>query len=55
MPGKLLALCDVDSNHLTERMNDAGAEANGIKGNHDFRELIARDDIDIVRFFVTNA
>jgi predicted dehydrogenase len=48
MPGKLLALCDVDKGHLDQRMRDAGGEANGIKGYHDFRELIARDDIDIV-------
>ena len=25
MPGKLLALCDVDKNHLAQRMNDAKA------------------------------
>jgi myo-inositol 2-dehydrogenase/D-chiro-inositol 1-dehydrogenase len=48
MPGKLLALCDVDKNHLATRMKDAGSEANGIKGYGDFRELIAREDIDIV-------
>lgn len=48
MPGKLLALCDVDAGHLANRMKDANAEANGIKGYHDFRELIARKDIDIV-------
>ena len=48
MPGKLLALCDVDSNHLAERMRDAGGEASGVKGYHDFRELIARPDIDII-------
>jgi hypothetical protein len=48
MPGKLLALCDVDAGHLANRMRDANAETNGIKGYHDFRELIARDDIDIV-------
>jgi predicted dehydrogenase len=48
MPGRLLALCDVDSSHLAQRMQDAGGEAAGIKGYHDFRELIARDDIDIV-------
>ncbi len=48
MPGKLLALCDVDKNHLAQRMKDAGSETNGIKGYHDFRELIAREDIDIV-------
>jgi myo-inositol 2-dehydrogenase / D-chiro-inositol 1-dehydrogenase len=48
MPGKLLALCDVDQNHLAERMKQAGGEAKGIKGYEDFRELIARDDIDVV-------
>ncbi|MCX6874348.1 MAG: Gfo/Idh/MocA family oxidoreductase [Verrucomicrobia bacterium] len=48
MPGKLLALCDVDSSHLAERMRDADAEKNGIKGYRDFRELIARDDLDII-------
>lgn len=48
MPGKLLALCDVDKGHLDARMNQANAAANGIKGYHDFRELIAREDIDIV-------
>ena len=48
MPGKLLALCDVDKNHLTEHMGNAGGEAQGVRGYHDFRELIARDDIDIV-------
>ncbi len=48
MPGKLLALCDVDKNHLATRMQDAGGEANGVKGYHDFRELLARPDIDIV-------
>jgi len=48
MPGKLLALCDVDKNHLNQRMKDAGGEANGVTGYHDFRELISRDEIDIV-------
>ncbi|MEO5712806.1 MAG: Gfo/Idh/MocA family oxidoreductase [Luteolibacter sp.] len=48
MPGKLLALCDVDSSHLAQRMQDSGGEAKGIKGYRDFREMIARDDIDIV-------
>jgi myo-inositol 2-dehydrogenase/D-chiro-inositol 1-dehydrogenase len=48
MPGRLRALCDVDSNHLAKRMQDAKADANGITGYRDFRELIARDDIDIV-------
>jgi len=48
MPGKLLALCDVDKNHLAARMQQAGGEANGITGYEDFREMIARDDIDVV-------
>jgi len=49
MPGKLLALCDVDAKHLAARQ--AQAAEKGIRGldtYHDFRELIARDDIDIV-------
>ena len=48
MPGKLLALCDVDKNHLANRMNDAKADENGVKGYHDFREVLARPDIDII-------
>ncbi len=48
MPGKLLALCDVDSKHLKARMNQAKAAENNISGYHDFRELIARPDIDVV-------
>jgi len=42
---RLLAVCDVDKTHLEE----AVAAARGkISGYHDFRELIARADIDIV-------
>jgi predicted dehydrogenase len=48
MPGKLLALCDVDKNHLANRMRETGGEEKGIKGYEDFRELIARDDIDVI-------
>ncbi|MFD0893236.1 Gfo/Idh/MocA family oxidoreductase [Luteolibacter ambystomatis] len=48
MPGKLLALCDVDQRHLDQRMQQAGGEAKGIKGYHDFREVLARKDIDII-------
>ncbi|MEM1083940.1 MAG: Gfo/Idh/MocA family oxidoreductase [Verrucomicrobiota bacterium] len=48
LPGPLLALCDVDSKHLERRMNQVGGEAKGVKPYHDYRELIARDDIDIV-------
>ncbi|WAC19214.1 Gfo/Idh/MocA family oxidoreductase [Luteolibacter sp. SL250] len=48
MPGKLLALCDVDRLRLEGRMKESGADANGIKGYHDFREVIAREDIDVI-------
>jgi myo-inositol 2-dehydrogenase/D-chiro-inositol 1-dehydrogenase len=48
MPGRLLALCDVDKSHLDQRMKDAGAEQNGIKGYHDFREVLERKDIDVI-------
>jgi len=50
MPGKLLALCDCDSEHLGEVMKLA-KEKKGEKDvtpYSDWRELIARDDIDIV-------
>jgi len=48
-PGKLLALCDVDSEHLKQR--EANARQRGetdVTCYHDFRELIARNDIDII-------
>ncbi|MCU0780882.1 MAG: Gfo/Idh/MocA family oxidoreductase [Akkermansiaceae bacterium] len=48
MPGRLLALCDVDRRHLDRRMNDANAAATGIKGYHDFREILTREDIDVI-------
>jgi len=48
MPGRLLALCDVDSHHLNARMDQVEAVKNQIAGYHDFRELIARDDIDVI-------
>jgi len=49
MPGKLLALCDVDSNQLERRMKGAKEKGNqDVTGYRDFRELIARKDIDIV-------
>ncbi len=42
---RLLAVCDVDRNHLDQAIELAGGD---IDGYHDFRELIARDDIDII-------
>jgi len=43
---RTLAVCDVDKNHLKRSMDKAGSSA---KGYGDWREVIARDDIDIVR------
>jgi myo-inositol 2-dehydrogenase/D-chiro-inositol 1-dehydrogenase len=43
--GRLLAVCDVDKNHLKQAIAEAGGN---ITGYHDFRELIARPDIDVV-------
>lgn len=49
MPGKLLALCDVDSNHLANRMKQVQGKGNkDVKGYADFREIIERKDIDII-------
>lgn len=48
MPGRLIALCDVDSRHLANRMEQANGAANNIAGYRDFRELIARTDLDVV-------
>lgn len=42
---RLLAVCDVDELHLKRALDKAGK---GVKGYHDFRELIERPDIDIV-------
>ena len=45
-PGaRLLAVCDVDEKHLQEALNIGGK---GVKGYKDFREVLARPDIDIV-------
>jgi len=43
--GRLLAVCDVDANHLRTALESAGR---GVKGYKDFREVIARPDIDII-------
>ena len=42
---KLLAVCDVDEKHLQAGLKLAGPDAKGYK---DFREVLARKDIDIV-------
>jgi len=47
--GPLLGLCDVDSDHLADAMNKArGNGDTSVKGYHDFREMLLRDDIDVV-------
>jgi len=42
---KLLAVCDVDENHLNTALEIAGS---GVRGYKDFREVLERSDIDIV-------
>jgi myo-inositol 2-dehydrogenase/D-chiro-inositol 1-dehydrogenase len=42
---KLLAVCDVDSQHLQTAVREGGPD---VKGYRDFREVLARKDIDIV-------
>ena len=42
---KLLAICDVDAKHLENSLKAVGE---GVKGYRDFREVLARKDIDIV-------
>jgi len=45
-PGsRLLAVCDVDENHLRDALEIGGP---GVAGYKDFREVLERDDIDIV-------
>ena len=45
-PGaRLLAVCDVDSTHLSSTLAKV---ADDVKGYHDFREVLARTDIDII-------
>jgi myo-inositol 2-dehydrogenase/D-chiro-inositol 1-dehydrogenase len=42
---RLVAVCDVDAAHLRTALETAGP---GVAGYHDFREVLARPDIDIV-------
>ncbi len=45
-PGaKLLAVCDVDDTHLQQALEMSEP---GVRGYRDFREVLARDDIDII-------
>jgi myo-inositol 2-dehydrogenase/D-chiro-inositol 1-dehydrogenase len=45
-PGStLLAVCDVDAGHLQTALDLSGP---GVKGYHDFREVLERSDIDII-------
>ncbi len=43
--GRLLAVCDVDRTHLQKALDIAGK---GVKGYHDYREVLQRSDIDII-------
>ncbi|MBN2130037.1 MAG: Gfo/Idh/MocA family oxidoreductase, partial [Sedimentisphaerales bacterium] len=46
-PGaRTLALCDVDADHLAQGLSLV--EDSGVRGYHDFREVLARPDIDVV-------
>lgn len=42
---RLVAVCDVDRSHLNEVLE---ATERGVKGFHDYREVLARPDVDIV-------
>jgi len=42
---QLIAVCDVDTDHLNKALAKAG---NGCAGYRDFREVLARPDIDVV-------
>ncbi len=42
---RVLAVCDVDKNHLQEALKIAGPDA---KGYSDFREVLLRPDVDII-------
>ena len=51
---QVVAACDIDSNHLqaaVKKINDAYGNED-CKGYHDYRELLARDDIDAVMIAV---
>lgn len=43
---RLLAICDVDGNHLNDTLGRVNAKE--VKGYRDFREVLERKDIDII-------
>jgi len=43
--GRLVAVCDVDKNHLNRALQKAGG---GVKGYSDFREVLLQKDVDVV-------
>ena len=45
---RIIALCDVDARHLENYMNQAKRRGKPCDGYRDFREVLARGDIDIV-------
>ena len=45
MPGKLLAVCDVDSAHLAEALKIGGS---AVQGYSDYHDVLERKDIDII-------
>ena len=45
MPGRLVAICDVDQNHLQRGIDKVGK---GVKAYHDFRDLLQQKDVDVV-------
>lgn len=47
--GPLLGLCDVDSVRLNNSLENARKQGDtSVKGYHDFREMLQRDDLDII-------
>jgi len=47
-PGKIVAICDVDKKRLEQGVTLCKKTGNQVQPYHDFREMIARDDVDVV-------
>jgi myo-inositol 2-dehydrogenase / D-chiro-inositol 1-dehydrogenase len=46
---RIVGLCDVDQSRLKDRIGQCQSKGNkSVTGHNDFREMIARDDIDII-------